>query len=113
MSSTNSDTLSNFFQKYTIEKTEDLLANLTEPHPNLILPSIEQIRLSETKYESYTETFYYWVNSTLTIENLGILYTYLEDQEFHWEPATEEDHEDEWTARATQQSRRKWFRCYG
>ena len=37
------------------------------------------------------------------------LYTYLEDEEFHREPPTEEDYEEEWTEIATQQSRRKWL----
>ena len=111
MSSTDSDTPSNLFERYSIKKTEDLLDNITEPHPDLTLPSIEQVWLSETKHESYTESFYYWVNSstTLMIEDLEILYTYLEDEEFHWEPPTTEDYEEEWTEIATQQSRKKWL----
>ena len=111
MSSTNSDTPTNLFEPYTIKKTEDLLDNITEPHPDLTLPSIKQVWLSETRYESFTETFYYWVNTetTLTTEDLETLYTYLEDEEFRWEPPTEDDYEREWTEIATQQSRRKWL----
>ena len=59
MSSTDSDTHSNLLEKYTIKKTEDRLNNITEPHSDLTLPSIEQVWLSETRYESFTETFYY------------------------------------------------------
>ena len=77
MSSTNSDTPSNLYEQYTIKKTEDLLDSITEPHPDLTLPSIEQVWLSETRYESFTETFYYWVNTetTLMTEDLETLYT--------------------------------------
>ena len=111
MSSINSDTPSNFLKKYTIKKTEDLLTNITEPHPDLTLPSIEQVWISETRFESFTETFYHRVPSdiTLTSEDLETLYPYLEDQEFHWEPPTEDDYEEESTEIATQQSRRKWL----
>ena len=111
MSSTSSYTPSNLLERYIIKKTEELLDSITEPHPDLTLPSIEQVWLSETRYESFTETFYYWVNTetTLTTEDLETLYTYLEDEEFHWEPATENDYEEEWTEIATQQSRRKWL----
>ena len=31
------------------------------------------------------------------MEDLKILYTYLEDREFLWEPCTEEDYEEKWT----------------
>ena len=111
MSSTNSNTPSNLIERYTIKKTEDLLDNITKPHPDLILPSIAQVWYSESRYEPFTETFYHRVNTetTLTIEDLETLYTYLEDEEFHWEPPTEEDYEEEWTEIATQQSRRKWL----
>ena len=111
MSSTNSDTTSKLLKKYTIKKTENVLDNITEPHTDLTLRSIEQVWLSEARYESYTETFYYCVYSqkTLRNEDLEILHTYLEDEEFHWEPPTEEYYEEEWTEIATQQSRRKWL----
>src|ERR1700761_139098 len=112
MSSTNSDTPSHLFERYTIKKTEDLLDSITEPHPDLTLPSIEQVWLSETRYGHFIETFYYWVNTetTLTTEDLETLYTYLKDEEFQWEPPTGNDYEEEWTESATQQSRRKWLR---
>ena len=111
MSSTNSDTPSNLLEKHIIAEIEELLDKITEPHPDLTLPSIEQVWLSETRYESFTETFYYWVNTetTLTTEDLETLYTYLEDEEFHWESPTEDDYEEEWTEMPTQQSRRKWL----
>ena len=111
MSSTNSDTPSKLHEKHTIAETEEHLDKITEPHTDLTLPSIEQVWLSETRYESFTETFYYWVNTeiTLTHEDLETLYTYLEDEEFQWEPPREDDYEEEWTEIATQQSRRKWL----
>ena len=111
MSSTHSDTLTNLFERYSIKKTEDLFDNSTEPHPDLTLPSIEQVWLLETRYESFTETVYYWVNTetTLTTEDLETIYTYLEDKEFHWDPPTEAEYEEEWTEIATQQSQRKWL----
>ena len=103
MSSTNSDTPSNLLEKHTMAETEELLDKITEPHPDLTLPSIQQVWLSETRYESFTETFYYWANTetTLTTEDLETLYTYLQDEEFHWEPRTEDDYEEEWTEIAT------------
>ena len=109
MSSTNSDTSSNLLVNHVIAETEELLDKITEPHPDLTLPSIAQVWLAETRYESFTETFYYWVTSeiALTKEDLEALYTYLEDEEFHWEPPTEDDYEEEWTEIATPQSRRK------
>ena len=58
MGSTNSETPSNLFEQYTIKKTEDLLDSITEPYPDLTLPSIEQVWLSETRYEPFIETFY-------------------------------------------------------
>ena len=111
MSSTNSDTPSNLLEGHIITETEEPLDKITEPHPDLTLPSIEQVWLSETRYESFTETFYYWVNTetTLTTEDLETLYTYLEDEEVHWEPPTENDYEEVWTEIASQQSRRKWL----
>ena len=111
MSSRNSDTPSNLLAKHIIAETEELLHKITEPHPDLTLPSIQQVWLLETIYESFTETFYYWVNSRTTpkTEDLEALYTYLKSEEFHWEPPTEDDYEEEWTEIATQQSRRKWL----
>ena len=59
MSSTNSDTPSNLLEKHIIAETEELLDKITEPHADPTLPSIEQVWFSETRYESFTETFYY------------------------------------------------------
>ena len=111
MSSTNSDTPPNLLEKHIIAETEELLAKITQPHPDLTLPSIEQVWWSETRNKSFTETFYNWVNSeiTLTKQDFEALYTYLEDKEFHWEPRTEDNYEEEWTEIATQQSPRKWL----
>ena len=82
MSNTNSNTPSNLLENHIIAETEELLDKSTEPHPDITLPSIEQVWLSETRYESFTETFYYWVNSeiTLTPEDLETLYTYLKSK---------------------------------
>ena len=93
MSSTNSDNPLILLEKKIIAETEEFLDKITEPHPDLTLPSIKQVCLSETRYESFTETLNYWVNSetNLTPEDLETLYTYLEDEEFHWEPPTEDD----------------------
>ena len=111
MSSTNSDTPTNLLETHIIKTKEDLLDSITKPYPDLTLPSIEQVWLSETRYESFTETFYYWVNSEITLkpQDLETLYPYLEDEEFQWEPPTEDDYEEESTEIATQQSRRKWL----
>ena len=111
MSSTNSDNPSILLERYIIAETQEFLDKITEPHPDLTLPSIEKVWLLETRQESFTESFYYWVNTetTLTIEDLETLYTYLEDKEFHWEPPTENEYEEEWKEIATQQSRRKWL----
>ena len=111
MSSTNSDTPSNLFERYTIMKTEDLLDNIIEPHPDLTLQSIKQVWLPDTRYKLSTQTFYNWVNTetTPTIEDLEILYTYFADEDFYWEPPTEEDYEEEWTEIVTQQSRSNWL----
>ena len=48
------------------------------------------------------EIFSYWVNTeiTLTMEDLETLDTYLEDEEFHWEPRMD-DYEEEWYEIAT------------
>ena len=69
---------------------------------------MEQVWLSEIRYESFTETVYHWLNTetTLLTEDLESLYTYFQKEEFHWEPTTEYHYEDEWTEIATQQSRR-------
>ena len=77
MSSRNSETPSNLLEKQIIAEIEELLDKITEPHPDITLPSIEQVWLSETRYESFTETFYYWVNTetTLMTEDLETLYT--------------------------------------
>ena len=79
MSSINSDTPSILLERHIIAETEELLDKITEPYPDLTLPSIKQVWLSGTRQESFTETFYYWVNTetTLTTEDLETLYTYL------------------------------------
>ena len=59
MSSTNTDIPSNLLEKHIIAEIEELLNKITEPYPDLTLPSIEQVWSSETRYESFTETFYY------------------------------------------------------
>ena len=41
MSSINSDTSSNLFERHFIAETEELLDKITETHPDLTLPSIE------------------------------------------------------------------------
>ena len=65
--------------------------------------------LAETRQEPFTETFYHWVNTTLNTKDLEILYIYLEDKYFQYEPASTEDYEDEWTEISTQKSRRQWL----
>ena len=67
MSSTNSDTRSNLLKSHLMAETKELLDKITEPHPDLTIPSIERVWLSETRYESFTETLYYWVNSEITL----------------------------------------------
>ena len=109
MSSTNSLTPSNLFEYYSTETVEKLPNEITEPHPNLLWNSFEQVLLAETRQESFDETFYYWVNTTLTIEDLPTLYTYLEDEYFQYEPPSTQDYEDEWTEISTQQAGRQWL----
>ena len=65
--------------------------------------------LAETRQEPFTETFYYWVNTTLNTEDLETLYSYLEDEYFQYETPSTEDYEDEWTEISTQKSRRPWL----
>ena len=109
MSSTNTLTPSNLLEYHSTERLEKLLDDLIEPHPDIIWNTYEQVLLAETRLESFTETFYHWVNTTLNTEDLGILYSYLEDEYFQYEPPSTEDYEDEWTEISTQQSRRKWL----
>ena len=109
MSSTNTLTPSNLAEYYSTERVEKLLNDITEPHPDIIWNSFEQVLLAETRQDSFHETFYYWVNTTLTTKDLETLYTYLEDEYFQYEPPSTEDYQDEWTEISTQQSRRKWL----
>ena len=109
MSSTNTLTPLNLLEYYYIERVETLLNDITEPHLDIIWNSFELVLLAETRQESFDEIFYYWVNTTITIEDLEILYTYLEDEYFQYEPLSTEDYEDEWTEISTQQSRRQWL----
>ena len=107
MSSTNTLTPSNLFEYYCTERVLKLLNDITEPHPNHICNSFEQVLLAETRQESFDETFYSWVNTTVTIDDLGTIYTYLEDEYFHYEPPSTEDYEEESTEISTQQARRQ------
>ena len=109
MSSTNTLTPSNLLEYHSIERVEKLLHDITEPHLDIIWNSFEQVLSAETRQESFDETFYYWVNTTLTTEDLETIYTYLENEYFQYEPPSTEDYEDEWTKTCTQHSRRKWY----
>ena len=109
MSSTNTLTPSNLFEYHYTERFEKLLDDLIEPHPDIIWNTFEQVLLAETRQEPFTETFYHWVNTTLNTEDLEILYSYLENEYFQYEPPYTEDYKDEWTEISTQQSRRKWL----
>ena len=110
MSSTNTLTPSNLWEQHSIERSEKLLDEITEPHPDIIWNTFEQVLLAEIRQESFTETFYYWVNTTLTTDDLETLYTYLEDGYFQYESPSIEDYEGEWTETPTQQSRRRWLK---
>ena len=109
MSSTNTLTPSNLLKYHFTERLEKLLNDLIEPHPDIIWNTFEQVLLAETRQEPFTETFYHWVNTTLDTEDLQILYSYLEDEYFQYEPPSTENYENEWTEISTQQSRRKWL----
>lgn len=97
------------FEQHSTERSEKLLHNITKPHPDIIWNTFEQVLLAETKQESFMETFYYWVYTILTTDDLETLYTYLEDKYFQYEPPSAEDYEEEWTETPTQQSRRRWL----
>ena len=109
MSSTNTLTPSNLLEYHSTERLEKLLDNLIEPHPDIIWNTFEQVLLAETRQEPFTATFYHWVNTTLNTKDLEILYSYLENEYFQYEPPSTEDYEHEWTEISTQQSRRKWL----
>ena len=109
MSSTNTLTPSNLLEYHSTERLEKVLDRLIEPHPDLIWNTFEQVLLAETRQEPFTETFYYWVNTTLNTEDLETLYSDLEDEYFQYEPLSTEDYEDEWTETSTQKSRRRWL----
>ena len=109
MSSTNTLTPSNLLEYHSTKRLEKLLDGLIEPHPDLIWNNFEQVLLAETRQEPFTETFYYWVNTTLNTEDLETLYSYLEDEYFQYELPSTEDYEDEWTETSTQKSRRRWL----
>ena len=112
MSSTITLTPSKLLEYYTTAKIRELLDQPTEPHPDIIWNSFKQVLLAEPKQETFTETFYHWVNTVLTTEDLETLYTDLEDEYFQYEPPSDEDHEDEWAEISTQKSRRKWLRIW-
>ena len=95
MSSTNTLTPSNLLAYHFTERLEKILNDITEPDPNIIWNSFEQVLLAETRKESFDETFYYWVNTTLTTEDLETIYTYWEDEYFQYETPSTEDYEDE------------------
>ena len=82
MSSTNTLTPSNLLENHSIERVEKLLNDITESPPDIIWNSFEQVLLAETRQESFDNTFYYWVNTTLTTEDLETLYTYFVDEYF-------------------------------
>ena len=109
MSSTNTLTPSNLLEYHSTERLQQLLDNLIEPHPDIILNTFEQVLLAETRQEPFTETFYHWVNTTLNTQNLESLYSYLEDEYFQYEPPSTADYEDEWTEISTRKSRRWWL----
>ena len=109
MSISNTLTASNLQEHHSTERLEKLLDNLIEPHPDIFWNTLEQVLLVETRQEPFIETFYHWVNTTLNIEDLEILYSYLEDEYFQYEPPSTEDYEDEWTQISTQKSRRRWL----
>ena len=104
MSSTNTLTPSSLLEYHSTERLEKLLDDLIETHPDIIWNTLEQVLLAETRQEPFTETFYHWVNTNLNTEDLEILYSYLEDEYFQYEPPSTEDYEDEWTEISTQQS---------
>ena len=107
MSSTNPLIPANLLEYHSTERLEKLLNDLIEPDPDIIWNSFEQVMSAETRQDSFNETFYYWVNTTLTTEDLETLYTYLENEYFQYEPQSTEDNQDKWTEISTQQSRRK------
>ena len=109
MSSTKRLTPSNLLEHHSTERLEKLLDDLIEPHPDIIWNTFEQVLLAETRQETFTETFYNWVNTTLNTGDLEILYSYLENEYFQYEPPSTEDCQDEWTEISTQESRRKWL----
>ena len=109
MSSTNTLTSSNPLEYHSTERLEKLLDNLLEPHPHIIWNTFEQVLLSETRQEPFTETFYHWVNTTLNTEDLETLYSNSVNEYFQYEPPSTEDYEDEWTEISTQKSRRRWL----
>ena len=109
MSSTNTLTPSKLLEYHSTERREELLDDLIEPHPDLIWNTFEQVLLAETRQEPFTETIYHWVNTTLNTEDLEILYSYLENEYFQYEPPSTEDYEDEWTEISRQKSRRGWL----
>ena len=66
MSSTNPLIPANLLEYHSTERLEKLLDDLIEPHPDIIWNSFEQVLFAETRQDSFNETFYYWVNTTLT-----------------------------------------------
>ena len=109
MSSTNTLIPSNLLECHSTERLEKVLDDLIEPHPDIIWNTFEQVLLTETRQEPFTEIFYHWVNTTLNTEDLETLYSYLENEYFQYEPLSTEDYEDEWTEISTQKSRRQWL----
>ena len=95
MSSINTLTPSNLLKYHFTERLEKQLDDLIEPHPDIIWNTFQQVLLSETRQGPFTETFYHWVNTTLNTEDLETLYSYLENEYFHYEPPSTQDYEDE------------------
>ena len=95
MSSTNTLIPSNLLEYHSTERIEKLINDLIEPHPDIIWNTFEEVLLAETRQEPFTESFCHWVNTTLNTEDLEILYSYLENEYFHYEQPSTEDYEDE------------------
>ena len=92
---------------------EKLLNDIIEPHSPMIWNNFNQVFLAETRQETFTQIFYYWVYTTLTTADLETLYTYLQDQYFQYKPPSTEDYKEEWPEILTQKSPRRWLRIEG
>lgn len=91
---------------------ETLLNSITESYSEIIWNIFKQVLLVETREEEFEENFYYWVNTTLTTENLETLYIYVEDKYFQYELPFTKDYEEEWMETSTQKSRYWWYKIH-